>query len=105
MFLVVGLMLALLAFQWLRPSVTSDGIFLSLLPLWVSWRSPMNYLALLPVLAAWVAVSHYARTATSPEKDISAAQHPIHVAVDLPAGKDISINETHERKPAIRAGG
>jgi len=105
MFLVVGLMLALLAFQWLRRSVTSDGIFLSLLPLWISWRSPMNYLALLPVLAAWVAFNHYARTATSSEKDISASQQPIRVAVDLPAGKDISSNGRHDPKPANIAGG
>jgi hypothetical protein len=104
MYLVVGLMVALLAFQWLRPSVTSDGLFLSLLPLWMSWRSPMNYLALVPVLACWVAVSHHTKTAATPQKEAPAPGHPIRVAVDLPSGKNNHISEAHNPKPASIAG-
>ncbi len=98
--LVVGLMAVLLVFQWLRPTVTSDGLFLSLLPLWISWRSPMNYLALLPVLAAWIAISYHIQTAPSPEKDVLVSQPAIQVAVDLPAGKSAHVDETHDPKPA-----
>jgi hypothetical protein len=59
--IVLAVMGGLLLFQWKRKEITSDGIFLGLIPLWFSWRSPMNYLVLIPVLAAWVAVQHIAK--------------------------------------------
>lgn len=59
--IVVGaITVALLVYQWKRPTITIDGIFLGLVPLWFSWRSPMNYLVLIPVLVAWVGVQHVA---------------------------------------------
>jgi hypothetical protein len=48
----------LLIYQWKRKAVTSDGLLLAFLPLWFSWRSPMNYFALAPVFVAWIAANY-----------------------------------------------
>ena len=58
--MVFGIILGLLYFQWKRPAITQDGIFLGLVPLWFSWRSPMNYLVLIPILVAWVGTQQIA---------------------------------------------
>ena len=55
--LVLLVMGGLLLFQWCRP-LPAIGLFLGLLPLWFSWRSPMNYFGLIPVLVAWIAAGY-----------------------------------------------
>ncbi len=52
--LELGSWVALLVYQWRRKGVTSDGLLFALVPLWLSWRSPMNYFALLPMLVLWL---------------------------------------------------
>jgi hypothetical protein len=54
--LVFGIWGLLFLFQWLRHRITVDGIILAIVPLWFSWRSPINYFSLIPAIAAWMAV-------------------------------------------------
>ena len=44
-------------YQWKRKAVTSDGLLLAFVPLWFSWRSPMNYFAL-TFFVAWMAAGY-----------------------------------------------
>lgn len=46
--------LGLMVYQARREAITSDGLLLALLPLFFARRSPINYFALLPVLALWL---------------------------------------------------
>ncbi len=77
--LVVIVLGAFLLLQWKRPSITSDGLLLSLVPLWFSWRSPMNYFNLIPVFAAWIAVTHIMAQRTK------AVEPPHHEALEEPS--------------------
>ena len=71
------LLLGFFVLQWRRRTITADGLLFALVPLWFAWRSPVNYLALLPVLAAWIAVSHYAHNTQQ-----GATQQPSRTAFD-----------------------
>ncbi len=57
MAMVLLVMAGLLLFMWKRRVISPEGIFLGLVPLWFSWRSLMNYFAVIPFLVAWVAVA------------------------------------------------
>jgi uncharacterized membrane protein len=67
--LELGSWIALLVYQWRRKAVTSDGLLFALVPLWLSWRSPLNYFALLPMLVLWLT----ARTAQANAAQTQAA--------------------------------
>lgn len=82
MLLVIGLMVVLFAMQWFRPAILSDGLLFSLLPLWMSWRSSMNYLAVLPILASWLAFNHSMHT--EPMEKGLAAEIPIPISKARP---------------------
>jgi len=64
---VLVVLAGLLAVQWRRGAPLGESLLLALVPLWFSWRSPMNYFALLPVLAAWVVAGYLAPVLTTPE--------------------------------------
>jgi hypothetical protein len=84
MALVLLTMGGLLYFMWKRPAISPEGIFLGLVPLWFSWRSLMNYFAVIPFLVAWVAVAQMlaarqaeeAERATLPELPIAPTMPP-----------------------------
>jgi hypothetical protein len=48
----------LFIYQWKRKAVTSDGSLLAFIPLWFSWRSPLNYFTLAPFFVAWIAARY-----------------------------------------------
>ncbi len=62
-------LVGLSAFQWLRRVPRSDGLFLALLPLWLSWRSPLNYFAFLPLAALWLGLTYQQERAHSRASD------------------------------------
>lgn len=47
--------------QWRRPAITSDGLFLALLPLFFARRDFATYTAVLPLLAFWLVADHWRR--------------------------------------------
>ena len=75
--LELGSWIGLLVYQWRRKEATSDGLLFALVPLWLSWRSPLNYFALLPMLVLWLTARMHdapqARPATATEHDELAA--------------------------------
>jgi hypothetical protein len=56
----------LFIYQWKRKAVTSDGLLLAFVPLWFSWRSPMNYFALIPFFIAWIVAGYLQQQAKAP---------------------------------------
>lgn len=54
--LEVAALIGLLSYLYRRRAITADGLWLALIPLWLAWRSPMNYFAFMPVLALWMVV-------------------------------------------------
>jgi hypothetical protein len=90
--LVLTVTALLLIYQWKRKAVTSDGLLLAFLPLWFSWRSPMNYFALAPVFVAWLAASYMRQQAQAgqPElaehvSDVILASERLMLAADIEA--------------------
>ena len=83
--LVALITLGLLYFQWKRPAITRDGIFLGLVPLWFSWRSPMNYLVLIPILAAWVGIQQIADARRAKEQEAALASEVAEITAQLDA--------------------
>ena len=81
--LTLAVMVGLLVYQWKRPPITADGIFLGLIPLWFSWRSPMNYFALIPVLVAWIA-SGYMQAQAAPQPASALPPRRAGAALSLP---------------------
>jgi hypothetical protein len=70
--LVVLAYAAFFVYQWRRQAVTSDGLIFALLPLMLSWRSPMDYFDVIPIFAAWIAITHIvARRAAQPVQHIA----------------------------------
>jgi hypothetical protein len=64
----------LIVFQCLRRNGhNSDGLFLALIPLWISWRSPMNYFAFLAVVALWIALDFQRARQAQPLPELEAA--------------------------------
>jgi hypothetical protein len=59
--------LALIVVQWQRRVLAADGLILALLPLFFAWRDFATYIALLPLLALWVAVGHWRETPAVPD--------------------------------------
>lgn len=54
--LEIAVWVGMMIFQFMRPRITADGALISPLPLWFSWRSPLNYFALMPMMATWLAI-------------------------------------------------
>ncbi|MBA3823665.1 MAG: DUF2029 domain-containing protein [Ktedonobacterales bacterium] len=86
--LELGSWIALLVYQWRRKATTSDGLLFALVPLWLSWRSPMNYFALVPMLVLWLTArmhdapqSQAATTRAAAEDELATLDDPF---FDLP---------------------
>ncbi len=47
----------LLVSQYRRSTIVPDSLLLALVPLWFAWRSPLNYFAWMPLMAAWLAAT------------------------------------------------
>jgi hypothetical protein len=76
---------ALVLWQWrARSARMEDGLLLALIPLWLAWRSPMNYFALIPALALWI-VATRARTASQADHATPPADSPDPAALELAA--------------------
>lgn len=78
--LEISVFAGLIAFQARRRAITSDGLLLALTPLWFAWRSPLNYFAWLPMLAAWLIAQHLAAQAQQaavapPARSVDALLH------------------------------
>lgn len=58
--------LGLLILVAARRTITADGLLLALAPLWFAWRSPMDYFALVPTLALWLALDRAPAIAAVP---------------------------------------
>ncbi len=92
--LVVLTFLAFFVYQWRRPTITADGLLFGLMPLFMSWRSPMNYFNMIPFFAAWIALTHIAAQ--------RAARRAEHIAADEPTADLITqINALPEPEPEL----
>lgn|GEM_PF-1080559 len=73
--LVLTVFALLLIYQWRRKDITADAMVLAIIPLWFSWRSPMNYFALIPAMVAWIVVQRMVAEQKQPQVQVAPEVH------------------------------
>jgi len=93
--LELGSWVALLVYQWRRKEATSDGLMFALVPLWLSWRSPLNYFALLPMLVLWLTARMH--DAPQPNPETKPSHDPLAALDDL----DFALSDAVPSEPEL----